>query len=175
MNLLERQFLNGRDRLESCILLNAHWVDGWKFKDGKWKYEEEVRLDHVDQAWFRCRVHLYTAAGTSITQEMIQENLQAIRSPFELDGVSAQFQGKTLTITIPLDLDWSETENESMNPKIFRYFESLRLPIGSNTFVSLQVLITYRNLRDLYGSKRMLTQDPVRKGYRWVGSTRINT
>jgi hypothetical protein len=175
MILLDRQYLNGRDRLESCIRLNAHWVDGWKFKAGKWKYEEEVRLDHVDQAWFRCRVHLYTSAGTSITQEMIQENLQATSSSFELDGVSAQFSGKTLTITIPLNLDWSETENESMNPKIFRYFESLSLPIGSNALVSLQVLITYRNLGSLYGSKRMLAQDPVCKGYRWVGHFSINT
>jgi hypothetical protein len=172
MDLLERQFLNGRDSLESRILLTAHWIDGWKFKDGKWKYEEEERLSHVDEGWFRCRVHLYTSAGTSITKDLILENLQTISSTFEEGGVSVQFSGKHLMITVPLKSGWGETENESMNPKIFRYFESLQLPLRVQAFCDLQILITYRNLDKLYGPKRMFIDEGGSKGYRWVGLVR---
>jgi len=172
MDLLERRFVNGRENPESCIQLTAHWADGWKFKDGKWKFEEEEQLPHVGEGWFRCRVNLYTSREARITQDLIQDSLQLISSSFQLNGVLAQFNGGLLTVTIPLKLDWEETENESVNPKIFRYFESLRLPLGADAFFNLQVLITYRNLGKLFGSKRMFVDEPGRRGYRWIGSVR---
>ena len=170
MILLERQFLNGRDRLDSCIRLSAHWVDGWKFKDNKWKYEEEERLPHVGKGWFRCRIHFYASWGTGVAQEIIQRNLQAIDVAYDIEGVSVQFCSRDLFVTVPLDLYWSRTDNVSKNPKIFRRLESLSLPIEPTQVFGLEILITYRNLNELLFSQRMFTEDLDHDGYRWVGS-----
>jgi hypothetical protein len=170
MALLERQFLNGRDRPESCIRLTAHWVDGLRFKDNKWKFEEEEFLPHIGTGQFRCKVHLYSLERTDFDRGSTEKSTRDVDLRFDLDGVSAQFIGTILLLTIPLDLFWEKTDNPSKNPKMFRYLQSLRLPVGNSTPFDLQILVTYRNLHELFGSNRMFVEDREREGFRWVGS-----
>lgn len=51
MPLLEPQYIGGRDTLDSHIQLNARWLKGWRFKDRKWKFEEESMLPHAGDAY----------------------------------------------------------------------------------------------------------------------------
>jgi hypothetical protein len=170
MDLLEPRFLNGRTHRSSCIQLTARWVDGWKFKDGKWKYEEEIFFGHIGEGKFRCRVHLYCAPGTVLSTNALKSVGPSVNANYELDAVNARFEGERLTVTVPLDLEWGETDNESLNPKIFRYFESIHLPLEIPAFFGLQVLITYRNLHTMFGSNRIFSRNPNGTGYTWLGS-----
>jgi len=106
---------------------------------------------------------------------MMQEDVQEIDCLFDISGVSVQFSGKELLVIVPLDLNWSKTDNESKNPMVFRDLESFDLPIGSKAFFGLQILITYRNLNKLFGSKKMFANSLDHGGYRWVGSAPLHS
>jgi hypothetical protein len=165
MAFLDCRFLNGRDRLGSQIQLTAHWVEGWKFKDGKWKFEDEANLRDIEEGFFRCRVHLYTTWGQGASRETIEESLQAASYGYSLDSVDVKVCGRDLVITVPLGLRWKKTDNESKNPMIFRDFEGIDLPVSPLQQAGLQVLITYRNLTKLLRFQRKFVDDG--DGFRW--------
>jgi len=178
-DLLESRFLNGRYRTDSCLKLTAHWIDGWKLKDrsaegksSQWTFEEEVILGHVEEAIFRCRVHLYAYGRPDFPGDYKESELRAraktiVPTAGELDKVRFEFSGELLEIVVHLDLEWGETDNPSKNPKIFRttgLFGINLKPIGDLT---LELLITYRNLGKIFRSERCFERNG--NGFRWVG------
>src|SRR5579863_2692874 len=109
---LDCQFLNGRNRLDSQIQLTARWLDGWKLKDGKWKFEEDEHLPHIGEGYFRCRVHLYSSWGPGISRKTIEQSLRPLPRDINLDGVTVLMCGVELTVRVPLNLRWEKTDNE---------------------------------------------------------------
>jgi len=172
MPLLEPQFLDGRDRIESRIRLEAHWLDGWKHKDGKWKFEEEVHLPHVDPAYFRCRIHLFGGWTQEFANEAIRSRADEIQCVHDLDGVRFAFLKDRLFVVAPLNLEWTKTNNPSKNPCLARDSGQQGLPLDPIGNFTFQLLITYRNLDKLLRSEKMFAEE--QHGFRWVGSPRQN-
>jgi hypothetical protein len=167
---LNCQFLNGRNRLDSQIQLTARWLEGWKLKDGKWKYEEDEHLPHIGEGYFRCRVHLYSSWSPGISRKTIEQSLRPVRRDISLDGVTVLMRDEELIVRVPLILPWEKTDNESENPKIFRYSEGLDLHVEPKQQATLQILITYRNLPKLFAAERTFAE--VNNGFKWIGSPR---
>lgn len=170
MPYLNCQYLDGRDSIQSRIQLTAEWLTGWKYKDDKWKFEEEVRLPHVDSAYFRCRVHLFGGWTSRYSSEAIQEHVDEIECIHNLDGVQFGFFKKTLVIIAPLNLAWTKTKNDSKNPCLFRETGQYGLALKPIGDLGFQILITYRNLHQLLRSEKMFAEE--QDGFRWIGSPR---
>ena len=170
MPFLEPQFVNGRDRVDSQIQLVANWLDGWKFKDIKWKFEEEVKLPHVDPAYFRCRVHLFAGFKDEFRTDAIRERASEIDCAHVLCGVTFVFLRELLLVKAPLNLNWSKTKNESKNPCLFRETGQQGLSLKPIGDLSFQILITYRGLDQLLRSEKMFVEGP--EAFRWIGSAR---
>src|ERR1035441_7892030 len=173
MPFLVPLFLDGRDRVDSQIQLTADWLSGWKFKDGKWKFEEEVKLPHVDSAYFRCRVHLFGGSTSDYGKEAVWQRVADVHCDYDLDGVQFASLRETMLVVAPLDLEWSRTKNESKNPCLFRETGQCGLALKPVGDLSFQLLITYRNLDQLLRSERMFAEE--QNGFRWIGSPRRRT
>src|ERR1700761_7546475 len=119
MAFLRAAFEEGRDRAESKIKLTGQWFSGWKHKDNKWKFEEEVHLPHLGDAYFRCRTHLFAEPNTS--SEAIVPLIDEIDSGlYDLNGVFFSVHKDLLAVLVPLNLHWSVTDNISKNPYLSR-------------------------------------------------------
>jgi|ERR1700722_3967409 len=170
MPFVEPQFVNGRNRVDSQIQLVANWLDGWKFKDSKWKFEEEIKLPHVNPAYFRCRVHLFAGFSDQFRTEAIRERVGEIDCAHVLEGVTFVFLEELLLVKVPLNLKWSKTKNESRNPCLFRETGQQGLSLKPIGDLSFQILITYRGLNQLLRSEKMFVEDQT--SFSWIGSPR---
>ena len=142
MAFLRAAFENGRDRAESKITLTGQWFSGWKRKDNKWKFEEEVKLPHLGNAVFRCKTHLFAESRTS--GEDIAPFIDKIDSgDHNLDGVVFSVQKGLLAVLVPLNLHWSVTNNISKNPCLSRTTGQYGLSLSPvKDFFTFHLLIT---------------------------------